>query len=113
VNRRRVDNKLTDPAGPRLESGPADGPPTFNLGGRSLPIPAEWLDVLADLVAGRLRQGQAERTSPWLTRRQLAEYLDVPVSRIEKDKTIPCHRWEGRVLYHADEVDQWLLGMGS
>jgi hypothetical protein len=35
----------------------------------------------------------------------------VPLSRVEKDRTIPAHRWRGRVLYHADEVDEWLLSM--
>ena len=50
-----------------------------------------------------------ERPSPWLTRRQLADYLDVPLSRIEKDKTIPSHRWDGRFLYQRNEVDQWLI----
>jgi hypothetical protein len=96
-----------------VESGVADRSPTFNLGGHSLPIPAQWLDALADLVADRLRDELSERRSPWLARPQLAEYLDVPVSRIEKDRTIPCHRWEGRVLYHRNEVDRWLLDKES
>jgi hypothetical protein len=87
-------------------------PPTSQHGGWSLPVPNEWLDVLADAVAQRLGDAQSEHSSPWLTRQQLADRLGVPLSRIEKDRTIPCHRWEGRVLYHRDEVDQWLLDKG-
>jgi helix-turn-helix protein len=92
--------------------GIAGRPPTTDLGGHSLPIPAEWLNLLAAAVAERLRDEMPERSSPWLTRRQLADYLGVPVSRVEKDRRIPAHRWQGRVLYHVDEVDAWLLEMG-
>jgi hypothetical protein len=103
---------LTSSSDSGVGRGVAGGSPTSNLGGHSLPIPEQWVVTLADLVADRLRDDVSERRSPWLTRRQLAEYLTVPVSRVEKDRTIPCHRWEGRVLYHRDEVDQWLLKQG-
>jgi hypothetical protein len=92
-------------------SGIAGRSPNSDLGGLTLPIPENWLAALTDAVADRLRQ-EASARSTWLTRPQLADRLGVPVSRIEKDRRIPCHRWDGRVLYHADEVDEWLLSQG-
>jgi excisionase family DNA binding protein len=52
-----------------------------------------------DVVAG----------SPWLTREAAAAYLGLPVSRLEKDREIPCHRDGRRVLYHRDELDTFFL----
>lgn len=75
-----------------------------------LTLPPEWLAALVDAVADRVRaQIESRDRSPWLTRAAAAEYLSVPVSRLEKDRTVPCHRWEGRVLYNRDELDEWLL----
>lgn len=72
----------------------------------ALPIPPEWVDVIAAAVAERVERAAC---SPWMTRRQAAEYLGVPVSRLEKDRTVPFHRWDGRVLYHRDELDVYLI----
>jgi hypothetical protein len=80
--------------------------------GLALPVPPEWLDALAGLVAERLRL-LGEPVSPWMTRAQAADYLSVSLARLEKDRTVPAHRWEGRVLYHRGELDEWLLGMGA
>jgi hypothetical protein len=70
-------------------------------------LPPEVLEQLVERVAGKLRAELADHT-PWLTRREAAAYLRVPVSRLEKDKTVPSHRWEGRVLYHRAELDEWV-----
>ncbi len=56
----------------------------------------------AELVANRAPE------SPWLTRSQAADYLGVPLSRLEKDKSVPHHRWDGRILYNQEELDSWL-----
>jgi hypothetical protein len=56
----------------------------------------------AELVLERLGQ---QPQSPWLTRARAAAYLGLPVSRLEKDKTIPTHREGRRVLYNRDELD--------
>lgn len=77
-----------------------------------LPVPAESLDVLAELVAERLH-AYAQTASPWMTRREAASYLGVSVARLEKDKSVPCVRWQGRILYDARQLDDWLHGMGS
>jgi hypothetical protein len=54
-----------------------------------------------------------EQASPWLTRGQAAAYLGLPVSRLEKDRQIPCHRDRGRILYHRDELDAHFLTLGG
>jgi predicted ATPase len=46
--------------------------------------------------------------SPWMDRKVAAHYLSLPVSRLEKDKAIPCHREGRRVLYHREELDMYL-----
>ena len=53
-------------------------------------------------------KAELAETSPWLTRQQAADYLSVPVSRLEKDRSVPAHRWDGRVMYHRGELDTWL-----
>jgi hypothetical protein len=75
-------------------------------------LSGESLDAIVDEVRARLVV-ELERQSPWMTRALAAEYLGVPVSRLEKDHRVPCHRWEGRVMYHRGELDEYLLGFGS
>ena len=70
-------------------------------------VPPAMLEQLIEQVADRVR-AELDSNSPWLTRQQAAGYLQVPVSRLEKDRTIPLHRWEGRVLYDRRELDAWL-----
>jgi hypothetical protein len=41
---------------------------------------------------------QVGNGSPWLDREAAAHYLSLPISRLEKDKAIPCHREGRRVL---------------
>ena len=78
----------------------------------NLTLPAETLEEIVAAVRERLGAdlGQA---SPWMTRAQAAEYLGVPVSRLEKDRRVPSHRWDGRVMYHRGELDEYLLGFGG
>jgi excisionase family DNA binding protein len=73
------------------------------------------LAVLAPEVVAAIEQLIEERVleqlgegSPWLDRGAAASYLSLPVSRLEKDKAIPCHRDGRRVLYHRDELDAYL-----
>ena len=74
----------------------------------SLRLPAELIDSIADAVRQRL--ADEPTASPWLDRKAAAEYLSVPVSRLEKDKTVPVHHWDGRVLYHRGELDEFIRG---
>ncbi len=80
----------------------------------ALILPAAAVEAIAqraaEIVVERLG---SDGGSPWLTRKQAAAYLGVPASRLEKDKTVPAHRWDGRVLYNRGELDEWLLGFGQ
>jgi hypothetical protein len=79
--------------------------------GFSLDLPADLLNLIAEQAA----QLAVERinVSPWMTRKQAADYLRLPLSRLEKDRSIPCHRDNGRVLYHRDELDAHFRAKGS
>jgi hypothetical protein len=70
-------------------------------------LPPELVEAIAQRVAQIMLARQRDE-SPWMTRREAAGYLRVPVSRLEKDKTIPCRHWGGRVLYHRAQLDEWL-----
>jgi excisionase family DNA binding protein len=69
-------------------------------------VPPELIEVIArraaELVAERLEP------TPWMTRRQAAEYLALPLSHLEKDRAIPRHHSGGRVLYHRAELDGFM-----
>jgi hypothetical protein len=72
-----------------------------------LELPAELVEAIARRAAQLVLDQLGTRdSSPWLTRRQAAAYLGLPVSRLEKDRRIPCHRDRGRVLYHRAELDR-------
>ena len=74
----------------------------------NLELPDTIIEAIAQRAAAIVLE-QNGNGSPWLTRAQAAEYLSLPVSRLEKDRTIPCHREGRRVLYHRNELDEWLL----
>jgi hypothetical protein len=65
-----------------------------------------------DAIAGRVAELLADQ-SPWMTREEAAAYMHLPASRLEKDKTVPCHqdRPGGRVLYHRGELDAHFLAL--
>jgi hypothetical protein len=79
----------------------------------SLTLTDETLEALAEKVAAILGERENGEGSPWLTRAQAADYLGVSVSRLEKDRTVPAHRWNGRVMYHRAELDSYLLSLGA
>jgi excisionase family DNA binding protein len=76
-------------------------------------LPPETVEEIAQRVA-ELASGLSGGglVSPWLTRAEAAEYLRLPVSRLEKDRRIPVHPDGGRVLYHRDELDAHFLALG-
>jgi hypothetical protein len=73
--------------------------------GLAIMLPPEAIEAIARRAAELVREELG--ASPWMTRQQTAAYLGVPVSRLEKDRTIPSRKWEGRVLYNRHELDQW------
>jgi len=78
--------------------------------GVAITLPPAALKQLVDQVAERVR-AELSSASPWLTRQQAAYYLQVPLSRLEKDRTVPSHRWDGRVLYDRRELDAWISSL--
>jgi hypothetical protein len=78
-----------------------------------LTISAEAVEAIATRTAEIVLQaGIAGISTPWMNRSQAADYLGYPLSRLEKDRNIPCHRDNGRVLYHRAELDAHFLGLG-
>jgi hypothetical protein len=75
-------------------------------------LPPETLEAIARRAAEIVLARTDDRSSPWLNRQEAAAYLGLPVSRLEKDRQIPCHRDRGRVLYHRDELDAHFLTLG-
>jgi hypothetical protein len=78
--------------------------------GLNLRLPDDFLTNVVDLVTERIRDELAH-DRPVLTRSEAAAFLGVPVSRLEKDRTVPCRRWDGRVLYLRDELEEWVRGL--
>jgi excisionase family DNA binding protein len=72
----------------------------------SVELPAEFIEAVAERAAEIvLERLGTQPMSPWMTRDRAAAYLGLPVSRLEKDKTIPVHRDGRRVLYHRADLD--------
>jgi hypothetical protein len=77
------------------------------MSGLHLTIPDELLEHIVVQVTEKVR-AELAAASPWMTRAEAAGYLRVPLSRLEKDRTVPSHRWDGRVLYNRAELDEWV-----
>jgi hypothetical protein len=75
--------------------------------GLYLALTDELLDEIVVQVIERVKLHMAA-ASPWMTRAEAADYLHVPISRLEKDRTVPSHRWDGRILYSRPELDAWI-----
>jgi hypothetical protein len=80
----------------------------------SLPVDGALVEAIAaraaELVAERFGR---EIKSPWMTRPQAAKYLGWPLSRLEKRRDVPHVKDEGRVFYHREQVDAFLLEQGE
>ena len=75
-----------------------------------LTVPPELVEAVAERAAQIVLAKLGGATvSPWMTRAEAAEYLSVPVSRLEKRRDVPHVKDGARVLYHRDELDAWLL----
>jgi hypothetical protein len=73
----------------------------------ALTVPDDVVEAIAARAA-ELVLAQIGNGSPWMDREAAARYLSLPVSRLEKDKAIPCHREGRRVLYNRDELDAYV-----
>jgi hypothetical protein len=70
----------------------------------------QLLEALEGYVAELVAEATAahDNGAGWLDRKAAAAYLSVPLSRLEKARDVPSHRWDGRVLYSRDELDEWM-----
>jgi excisionase family DNA binding protein len=73
-------------------------------------ITPEIVERIAERAAEILQERNGNG-SPWMTRAQAAEYLGLPLSRLEKDRTLPVHKDGRRCLYHRDELDDHFRGL--
>ncbi len=71
----------------------------------ALEITPEIIEAIATSAAEIMIATVTVAGSPWMTRKEATACLRLPVSRLEKDRRIPCHRDGGRVLYHRNELD--------
>lgn len=62
------------------------------------------VERIAELVAEKLRR----EASPWMDRRAAADYLGMPLSRLEKNRTIPVYRDGRRVFYNRNDIDAYM-----
>ena len=70
----------------------------------------ELLDALDAHVVDLVAEAGTQNGAGWLDRKAAAAYLGVPLSRLEKARDVPAHRWDGRVLYNRAELDEWMRG---
>jgi len=84
----------------------------------------ELVEQLATRIAEQLHQLQRQtvrelapaQRSPWLNISDAADYLRWPKQRLYKltaSGGIPHYKHEGRLLFHRDELDQWLRSNGQ
>jgi hypothetical protein len=79
----------------------------------TLALPDDVVETIVQRAAAVVIERLERESSPWLTRAQAATYLSLPVSRLEKDRAIPCHRDGRRVLYNRNELDAHFRGLTS
>lgn len=91
-------------------------PVTTPLSQLNLPIPAELIEHVADLIARRAFDLLAERMvpgTPWMTTEEAVAYTRIPPGTFEKLAArgrIPSHNPDDgrRKLYHREELDRFL-----
>jgi excisionase family DNA binding protein len=82
----------------------------------NIDLPDSLLERLAELIAARVNATASDRSSPWMTARQAADYLGCSVSRIRSltlTGELPHHRDGRRPLYHRDELDEFIRAGGA
>jgi excisionase family DNA binding protein len=77
----------------------------------ALTVPPELVEAIATRAAElALERLGGQNGSPWMTRAEAADYLGLPLSRLEKDRTIPVHKDGRRCLYHRASLDAHFRG---
>lgn len=68
------------------------------------------------LSASQPTPQDAPSASPWLSATEAAEYLRCALSRVRKLTStgdLPCERDGRRVLYHRDQLDEYIRAGGA
>ena len=69
----------------------------------------------ASLLAAR-QENDSDNRSPWMAIGSAASYLDGPKQRLYRltaSGEIPHYKQEGRLLFHRQELEQWLAGFAQ
>lgn len=77
----------------------------------TLALPAEAIDAIARRAAELAAESADQARSPRLTAEEAAEHLRWSKHRVYKNvgpDGIPHREHGGRLLFHRDELDQWL-----
>ncbi len=75
----------------------------MSTNGLQLPLPPAVFEAIARRATELALERLGDRGSPWLTRAEAATYLGPPVSRLEKDSRILCHRGSLHVVQGDSE----------
>jgi excisionase family DNA binding protein len=76
----------------------------------SFELPPDLVDLIAERVSERLAERHDTDKSPWLTVERASEYTGIPKSTLYKNRAIPRHKPDGRLLFHRDELDAYVRG---
>lgn len=84
----------------------------------SVPVPPEWLDVIADRAAELVAERVNAEPEPWIGVEQAAAHIAAPKSRVYalvncKPPRIPFQRDGSRLLFRRSELDEWVENGGA
>ena len=75
------------------------------------------LDAIAERVAQLMcEREEGDKHTPWLTVEEAAERIRAPKSRLYalvSKRAIPFEKDGSRVLFHRDQLDQWVREGGA
>ncbi len=80
----------------------------------NIQLPDDLIEQIAELIANKLTGTLSQPTppTPWLTPDAAALHLGCGKRRIYDlvaDDRIPVHREGNRLLFHRDELDDWIV----
>ena len=69
--------------------------------------------VVADIMQEALAAAQRPASSPWMCRKEAAEYLGISLptlDRYRREEGLPFHVRGGRAFFHRRQLDAFILG---
>jgi len=73
-------------------------------------------DVVADILGEALSAAQRPPPSPWMCRKEAADYLGISLptlDRYRRKEGLPFHVRGGRAFFHRRQLDAFILGEGA